>query len=495
MALASRQPSAIVRAAIYTRISSDPSGQRAGVERQRADCEALCAARGWEVGEVHEDNDCSAYGRKPRPAYERMLAAVESGTVAAIVTWHNDRLHRSPTELEAFIDLVERSGVRLAVVTGGDYDLTTPDGRLSARIVGAVARKESEDRSRRVRRKHLELAEQGKPAGQLGWGVGSEVERVLVREAAERVLAGHGLITIARDWNRRGVPSPSGRAWKSPTLRKALLASRLVGMREHGVDPSGKTLGELTAAVWEGALDRQTWDQVRAVLLNPERNTNFRTPWKYLLTGIIHCGACGAAMFSRPKDQHTKRYLCAGRRKGHQLAIVAGPADDLVGEHVLERLTRPSFREALLAGVGETVDRSMKSALADLGNAQLRLQRLDDDFYVRGVLGEGRYRSIRTKLEREIDRLHALADTATKQRIVLHPDPRAFWAEADFQQRRELVRLVVERVIVTPGRPGVGRFDPSRLQIETCAFELSDATLMVRSSEISRGFRRGASRD
>ncbi len=152
---------------VYTRISSDPSGQRAGVERQRADCEAHCLARGWEVIEVFCDNDASAYGRKPRRAYEAMLAAVESGSINAIVTWHNDRLHRSPKELEAFIDLVERTRVRLAVVTGGDYDLTTPDGRLSARIVGAVARKESEDRSRRVRRKHLELAEQGKPRASL----------------------------------------------------------------------------------------------------------------------------------------------------------------------------------------------------------------------------------------------------------------------------------------------------------------------------------------
>lgn len=77
-----------------------------------------------------------------------------AGALDAIVTWHNDRLHRSPKELEAFIDLVERCGVRLAVVTGGDHDMTTPDGRLSARIVGAVARKESEDRSRGVRHKH-----------------------------------------------------------------------------------------------------------------------------------------------------------------------------------------------------------------------------------------------------------------------------------------------------------------------------------------------------
>lgn len=324
-----KQSSPAVKAGVYTRISSDPSGQRAGVDRQRADCEAHCQNRGWEVVEVFCDNDASAYGRKPRRAYERMLAAAESGTIDAIVTWHNDRLHRSPKELEAFIDLVERSRVRLAVVTGGDYDLTTPDGRLSARIVGAVARKESEDRSRRVRRKHLELAELGRPAGQLGWGVRSDDERELVREAARRVLEGDGLMTIARDWNTQGVPGASGGPWGAPTLRRVLLSSRIAGLREHGVDPSGKTLGDLSPAVWAAALDRQTWDQVRAVLLNPERNTNVRKATRYLLTGLIHCGDCGAALFSRPRN-NTRRFLCAGRRPGHQLGIIADPVDELV---------------------------------------------------------------------------------------------------------------------------------------------------------------------
>ena len=231
----------VLRAGIYTRISWDPEGQRAGVERQRVDCEALCACRGWEIAQYFEDNDASAYSGKPRRAYERMLSTIEQGAIGAIVTWHNDRLHRSPRELEAFIDLMERSGVRVAVVTGGDYDLTTPEGRFTARIVGAVARKESEDRSRRVRRKHLELAEQGKPAGQLGWGVRNDTERELVREATQRVLAGQGLITITRDWNRRGVPGATEHPWTAPTLRKTLLSARIAGLREHGTDPSGRS--------------------------------------------------------------------------------------------------------------------------------------------------------------------------------------------------------------------------------------------------------------
>ena len=169
-----------------------------------------------------------------------MLAAVQDRRLDAVVTWHNDRLHRSPRELEAFIGLVECSGVRVAVVQRRRLRPHTPEGRFTARIVGAVARKESEDRSRRVRRKHLELAEQGRPASHLGWGVRKEAERELVREAAGRVLAGEGLITIARDWNRRGVPGTTASPWTAPTLRKVLLSARIAGLREHGADPRGR---------------------------------------------------------------------------------------------------------------------------------------------------------------------------------------------------------------------------------------------------------------
>lgn len=469
MAIRPNEASA-VRAGIYTRISWDPGGQRAGVERQRVDCEARCCERGWEIAQYFEDNERSAYSGKRRPAYEGMLAAIEERRLDAVVAWHNDRLHRSPRELEAFIDLVERSGVRVAVVSGGDYDLTTPEGRFTARIVGAVARKESEDRSRRVRRKHLELAEQGRPASHLGWGVRNEAERELVREAASRVLGGQGLMTISKDWNRRGVPGPTECPWTAPTLRKALLSARVAGLREHHADPSGKVLGSLTPAVWEGAIDRQTWDHVRSVLLNPERLTLGKAPTRYLLTGLIFCGTCGGRLMARPRDDHTKRYVCAGRRPGHQLGILAAPLDELVASRALEVLTTPALRKACLARSGQAEDHELADALAELGAAQGRLQTLDDDYYVRGVLALRRYRSVRTRLERELERLHARVDAASRQRVLLHPDPQQLWDSADLAQRRDLVRLVVRRVVVMPARRGA-RFDPSRVRVEIPALD------------------------
>lgn len=170
-------------------------------------------------------------------------------------------------------------------------------------------------------------------------------------------------------------------------------------------------------------------------------------------------------MQARPRDDHTKRYVCAGRKPGHQLAIVADAADAVVAEHVLAILSSQEGRRALGRQGSATGDGQLGQALADLASAQARLRCLDDDYYVHGVLAESRYRPVKAKLEREIDRLRAIIDVATKERIILHPDPRTYWASADIVQRRELMRLAVTHVTIRPARRGVPRFDPTRVQV------------------------------
>src|SRR5206468_10801675 len=115
-------------AAIYVRISRDREGVRAGVRRQREDCERLCRDRGWEIVEVFEDDDRSAFLSKPRPAYLAMLDALKAGTVNTVVAWHPDRLHRSPTELEDFITVIELTRAEVETVQAGELDLATVAG-------------------------------------------------------------------------------------------------------------------------------------------------------------------------------------------------------------------------------------------------------------------------------------------------------------------------------------------------------------------------------
>ncbi len=79
----------------------------------------------------------------------------------------------------------------------------------------------------------------------------------------------------------------------------------------------------------------------------------------------------------------------------------------------------------MVAESGRRDNGSLGRALVELGSAQSRLPTLDDDYYVRGVLAVRRYRSIRTRLERQVERLHGIVDRASKQRVILHPDPRS----------------------------------------------------------------------
>ncbi|HEY5434491.1 MAG TPA: recombinase family protein, partial [Candidatus Limnocylindrales bacterium] len=117
-------------AAIYARISSDPTGDQLGVHRQVEDCRAYADRRGWAVRDLYVDDDRSAYSGKARPEYRRMLADIAAGAVDGVVVWHLDRLHRQPRELEAFLDTCDKARLTALACVTGEVNLGTDDGRF-----------------------------------------------------------------------------------------------------------------------------------------------------------------------------------------------------------------------------------------------------------------------------------------------------------------------------------------------------------------------------
>ena len=68
--------------------------------------------------------------------------------------------------------------------------MTTRIGQFQARILGAVAKKESDDKSRRIRRKHEEIAANGKVSGGGSRPYGYEADKVTVRPAEAAIVRG-----------------------------------------------------------------------------------------------------------------------------------------------------------------------------------------------------------------------------------------------------------------------------------------------------------------
>ena len=129
-----------MRAAVYTRISQDATGQRAGVTPQLEDCEALADRLGWEVTHRYGDNDLPASSGPTRPSFEAMLTAMADSEFGAVICWHPDRLFRSTKDLERLIDIANGRQVQLRTVNlAVAADLGLPDEGRAVTGCPAVA--------------------------------------------------------------------------------------------------------------------------------------------------------------------------------------------------------------------------------------------------------------------------------------------------------------------------------------------------------------------
>lgn len=451
----------MVTTAVYLRISSDATGEGLGVARQEADCRAFAARHGWEVGHVYSDNDTSAYSGKPRPDYERLLADIESGTVQTLVVWHTDRLHRSPKDLERFIDLAERTGLRVETVKAGPLDLASASGRAVARTLGAWARFESEHKSDRIRRKLAENAAEGKPHGgprPYGWELDKrtprESEAVVIREAYERVLAGVPIRALVRDFNSRGLLNASGGAWKHTTLLGVLRNARHAGLRIH----HGEVVGE---AAWAGIVPAETWRAVERVLSAQSRvTTPGRAGRLNLLSGIATCAVCGAPL-RVGHSRNVKAYRCASAH----VSRTRDPLERFITQVVVERLGRPDAARLLVPE-----DDGGAREAAELGAERVR-QRLDDAAvsFAAGRLTTRQLEVITGTLRPELAALEAAAAPPPDRAAVLGAlvgagDVAAVWERTPADSQRAVVSLLME-IRVGRGRRGPG-FDPFGITIE-----------------------------
>ena len=457
----------MVRAAIYARISSDRDGSQLGVGRQVEDCERLVARQGWQVEERYVDDDVSAYSGKPRPAYRRMLDDLRGGFLDAVVVWDLDRLHRQPRELEEFFDLCKAANVSKLASVSGDVDLSTHDGQFLARILGAVAAKESDDKSRRIRRKKEADAQAGKVAGGGSRPYGyeddklkvRESEAIVIRDCAARFLAGEALRSICTGLNERGVPTSTGGEWQAQTLRRVLLSARISGQREHK--------GEIVAtAEWPAIISPAETTRIRAVLTDPDRRTN-KVARRYLLTGSLRCGLCGETLVARPKQGGVRAYQCVkgpGFSGCGRMSVKADPLEQLIVDAVLIRLDSPELAAAMS---GEPGNLDAERWQAEVDQSRQQLEELAA-MYGRREIGLTEWQAARTPIERRVTdakkRLGRLTrNTALAGQIGNSSELRERWASLPLSRQRAIVEAVIDRIVVAPGRRGYNRFDPNRI--------------------------------
>jgi DNA invertase Pin-like site-specific DNA recombinase len=459
---------------IYCRISQDGEGSGLGVARQEEDCRALAKQRGWRVAQTYIDNDVSAYSGKTRPGYERMLEDIRSGSIDGVVVWHLDRLHRQPRELEAFIDTCKEARLTQVATVTGDLDVGNDDGLFQARILTAVAAKESGDKSRRLRRKHLEMAQSGRSP----WGVGtpfgylynSDAKAItphpqqapIVRELFERYAAGWSLRALLRDLNDRRIVGQRGRTrWANTAgLCRILDNPTYAGYRHYN--------GEQTEGSWKPIVDRQLFEtvhQLRTASKAPRPALNRQGKGRAVLSGLLLC-RCGAPMYrSSVRNDKRSTYECSRSAKRHQGDCRAGGLAAIRAEHVVATAFLTRIAEPYRRHVETNPPRTKPATIpSELHKLDAQIERIADalvdapptlaaslkkkaralEEQRQGVLLRMAQDQVRPQLEAQqreaLEELRKLADLPH------------VWDLATAEERNEMLRVAIERVRVLPGR-------------------------------------------
>jgi DNA invertase Pin-like site-specific DNA recombinase len=105
-----------------------------------------------------------------RPGMTKLLGEMREGRVSRIVVWRLDRLGRTTRGLCQLFDELRERGVDLVSLKDG-FSLSSPAGRLHARILASVAEYETEVRAERVAAGQAVARRNGKTWGgsKKGW--------------------------------------------------------------------------------------------------------------------------------------------------------------------------------------------------------------------------------------------------------------------------------------------------------------------------------------
>ncbi|WP_406036847.1 recombinase family protein [Micromonospora sp. NBC_00898] len=453
--------------AVYVRISIKTKVS-VSLEAQEAECLALCERNGWTDVEVYRDASRSASDtRKVRPEYRRMMADTRAGRVARIVCRDDDRLVRQPIELEQLIDVLNSNGVPVFWSHGSHLDLTTIEGRMSARLAGTMARAEVEKKSARQKSSNRHRVANGSPVGTvrpLGYqrarvnGVATfdvvPDEADAIRWAADQVRTGGTLSSVAREWTSRGIMAPkTGKPYTWMAVKGALtnpyLAARIAYqptsiLTTGKADRAPKHRVELIPGNWEPILSYQEWTDLVAHVTRTRQAAGNNV--KYLCGGIADCGICGAPArsdWTRTRHGVKKRvYKCDG--KCWQLR--AEQIDHYVRDAVVEMLTAEDLGQG--DDQGPTVDR----AALDAERVQLEAEMMQlADMLSRRAMTLPQFEQANRGI---LDRLTEISDALTEPEPGTLPDHVPVTVEQfeaqTIEQRRLLVRAVTSRVAIFP---------------------------------------------
>jgi site-specific DNA recombinase len=500
-------------AAAYGRVSlamphlnQDSPENHIRVNRQTAATHSLKIKPGYEF----YDHGIAGSKNVRLPDLERAIKTVVNREVEALIVPAIDRLsRRGMRHVSEILDAVETAGGR--IIFGKEcLDSGNPPSRAIIAFLAEQARTESRALAWRMEVWHEGCRLKGKWTGKRPYGyqatdgklIPHPDEAPVVRRIIADLLNGQTCRQIAKALNDEGVRSPGsakseeilaqGRepknrptTWGMSTIINLMHNPALAGWRQHrgkvvlGPDDEPISFGDGILTPSERACLLAELDRRTAVVKGAShlqwigRRTGSGRPAMYLLSGIAVCETCGYHLFGfLRRDRGGSFYRCSSTIQGYVCAgrahIKAAIADEEVRRQLTARLAAIERDDPILAAIArrcrlfamtdDEVERAdIENQLAGVRN---QIVSLEEARYVRGEFATadevarwemtmGHLKAHRDAINDALDELgpHPDFDIGILLDTYLNRDA---WDAAPLAQRRELLEVAVDKVIIAP---------------------------------------------
>ncbi|MCX4372949.1 MAG: recombinase family protein [Dysosmobacter sp.] len=328
----------MIKVASYCRVSTDRDDQANSFEsQQRYFKEYIDRQPDWELYQVYADEGITGTSTKKRAAFNRMIADAHLGKFHLILTKEVSRFSRNILDTITYTRELKALGVGVLFMNDGISTLE-PDAELRLSIMGSIAQEESRKTSTRVKWGQTRRMEQGVVFGRslLGYDVkdgcltvnpeGAEIVRLIFYKYG---VEKKGTTVIARELREAGYRTHSGNVkWSNTHIVKILKNEKYVGdlVQKKTITPDylshakkynhGEEEFVIIRDHHEPIIDRELWDTVQRELKKRNRNGELGAGHsnRYVFSGKIKCGECGASFVSRKKTRKDgslyKRWSC-----------------------------------------------------------------------------------------------------------------------------------------------------------------------------------------
>lgn len=315
----------MILVASYCRVSTDKDDQANSFEaQQRYFKEYIDRQPDWELYRVYADEGITGTSTKKRVQFNRMISDAKMGKFSLIITKEVSRFSRNILDTIGYTRELKALGVGVLFMNDGISTLE-PDAELRLSIMGSIAQEESRKTSSRVKWGQTRQMERGVVFGRSMLGYDVKDGRMTVNpEGAELVrLIFHkygverkGTSIIAREMREAGFLTYRGSSkWNNSHIVKILKNEKYVGdlvqkktytpdyLTHQKKSNNGAEEKVCLSDHHEPIIDRELWNTVQTELQRRNRNGKLAVGHgnRYVFSGKIRCGLCGAAFVARKK--------------------------------------------------------------------------------------------------------------------------------------------------------------------------------------------------